>query len=224
MCGISHSERYGSKQNDVPGHSRARGSPVRPGALPSTPAQPCPTATSEPGQGQWPVLATARPAPGAAAGPGPNWEGSPWDKLGLGLAPAHQGPGLGRGQWLGLKGSSQGRRMSPGFSQPLPKACPPASRHGVRPLCLLGAELALPQLPNPGWGQQGGSGPEVWPGRGISRCLYWQWGVWLTKRAKSFLVGFWVGLIKVLLSAVETLSFILHVVISSFGAKVKRFK
>lgn len=57
MCGISHSERYGSKQNDVPGHSRARGSPVRPGALPSTPAQPCPTATSEPGQGNdqyWP--------------------------------------------------------------------------------------------------------------------------------------------------------------------------
>lgn len=37
----------------------------------------------------------------------PTWEDDPWDRLWLGLGLAHQGPGLGRGQWRGQKDESQ---------------------------------------------------------------------------------------------------------------------
>lgn len=98
---------------------------------------------SEPGQGQWLVLATAWPSADAAAGPGPRWEGSPWRQAGVSVRRGSSRPRAGQ------RTMPWGEKQFPGQGYETQLPTDLSTRFSPQPavslLCPLGSETSLRQ-------------------------------------------------------------------------------
>lgn len=89
-------------------------------------------------------MATAWPSAGAAAGPGPSWEGSPWGQAGVGFRPGSLRPRVGQGSmsWAEKQFPRQGYETW----LPMDLSTRLFPQHAVTLLCpLLGSETHLRQ-------------------------------------------------------------------------------